>query len=190
LKGFFVGWVHGERVMPARKFTPPVNQTIFFLKFEKNSPMLKSTKAQVDAFLAQKDVAVAGYSRDPKKFGHMLYKTLKEKGYQVYPVNPAGGEAPGGEPIYSAVPELPEHVRALVVVTKPEVSPQVVREALNRGVDHLWIQQMSDGKVLQKELSEVSANVIFGRCILMHAHPTGIHKFHRWLAGVFGRLPK
>jgi uncharacterized protein len=174
----------------ARKFAHPVNQMEFFAKFGKNSSMLKSTKAQVDAFLAQKDVAVAGYSRDPKKFGHMLYKTLKEKGYTIYPVNPAGGEAPGGEAIYPDVQTLPGHVRSLVVVTKPDVSARVVREALDRGVDHLWIQQMSDSKELQEELSEASVNVINGRCILMHAHPTGIHKFHRWLAGVFGRLPK
>ncbi len=152
--------------------------------------MLKSTRAQVDAFLAQKDIAVAGYSRDPKKFGHMIYKTLKEKGYRIYPINPAGGEAPGGETIYPGLSALPDHVRSLLVVTKPDVSSQVVREALNRGVDHLWIQQMSGSKELHKDLSEAPASVINGRCILMHAHPTGIHKFHRWLAGVFGRLPK
>jgi uncharacterized protein len=152
--------------------------------------MLKSTKAQVDAFLAQKDIALAGYSRDPKKFGHMLYKTLKEKGYRIYPVNPAGGEAPGGEEIHTDLSALPAHIRTLLVVTKPEVSAQVVREGLDRGMDHLWIQQMSGSRELQKELAEVATNVVYGRCILMHAHPTGIHKFHRWLAGIFGKIPK
>lgn len=151
--------------------------------------MLKSSRIQVDAFLAQKDVALAGYSRDPKKFGHTLFKTLKEKGYHVHPVNPAGGMTPDGEPIYGRVSELPEHVQSLLVATKPDVSAMVVREALDRGVEHLWIQQMSGNGDLERVLAEASPNVVYNRCILMHAHPTGIHKFHRWLAGVFGRLP-
>ena len=30
---------------------------------------------------------------------------------------------------------------------------------------------------------------VHGECILMFGQPGGIHKFHRWMRGVFGRLP-
>ncbi len=66
------------------------------------------SKASVDNFLRQEHIALAGYSRDTKKFGHVAYKTLKEKGYTLYPVNPSGGTAPGGETIYTDIETLPE----------------------------------------------------------------------------------
>lgn len=108
--------------------------------------MHASDKARIDAFLDQPDIGLAGYSRNPRKFGHTIYKTLKEKGYRLFPVNPAGGEAPGGETIYPDVASLPGEVNALVVVTRADVTPVVVDQALLKGIDYLWIQQMSGSK--------------------------------------------
>ncbi len=152
--------------------------------------MHASDKALIDAFLDQPDIGLAGYSRNPRKFGHTIYKTLKEKGYRLFPVNPAGGEAPGGETIYPDVASLPGEVNALVVVTRADVTPVVVDQALLKGIDYLWIQQMSGSKQLYASLAPKDVNAICGRCILLHAQPEGIHKFHRWLLGLFGQLPE
>lgn len=149
-----------------------------------------ATRQNIDSFLAQQHIAVAGYSRNPKKFGTILYDTLKEKGYQVYAVNPAGGTTPGGQPVFPDMSALPAQVKALVVVTKPEASVAVVDQALEKGIDNIWVQQMSDNQQVKDRLAGAQVNHVTGRCILMHASPTGIHKFHRWIAGVFGRLPK
>ncbi len=46
--------------------------------------MEKSPKTLIDEFLAQQEIALAGYSHQPKKFGHSVYKTLKEKGYIMH----------------------------------------------------------------------------------------------------------
>ncbi len=37
--------------------------------------------------------------------------------------------------------------------------------------------------------SELGLNAVLGECILMFAKPAGIHRAHRALAGMFGRLP-
>jgi predicted CoA-binding protein len=34
-----------------------------------------------------------------------------------------------------------------------------------------------------------SIDAVHGECIMMFAKPTGIHRFHRWLWGVLGKLP-
>lgn len=149
-----------------------------------------ASKENIDAFLAQQHVAVAGYSRNPKKFGTILFNTLRQKGYQMYAVNPAGGTTAEGQPVYPDVAALPAHVRALVVVTKPEVSEGVLDQALQQGIDNVWIQQMSENKQVLERLGQSTINHVSGCCILMHASPTGFHKFHRWIAGVFGRLPR
>ncbi len=148
------------------------------------------SKASVDDFLGQEHIALAGYSRDTKKFGHVVYKTLKEKGYTLYPVNPSGGTASGGETIYTDVESLPPEVKALLVVTKPGITKGVVEKALSNGFEHIWIQQMSGDKQLYEALAQKEINAVCGSCILLHAQPTGIHKFHRWLVGLVGRLPK
>ena len=150
---------------------------------------MKATKVQIDEFLTQPHIALAGYSRKTSGFGHQVYKSLKEKGYNLYPVNPAGGTTPEGEKIYENLSVLPHEVRALYVVTPPTASPAVVAEGLKQGFTHFWVQQMSDNEEVKKMLAH-EPNVIMRQCILMHTSPSGIHKFHRWLAGVFGMLPK
>ncbi len=46
------------------------------------------TKASVENFLSQKNIAVVGVSRNTKNFGNTIYRSLKKKGYNVYPINP------------------------------------------------------------------------------------------------------
>ena len=49
---------------------------------------MKATKASIDTFLSTHKIAIAGVSRDPKKFGYLVFQQLKEKGFEVYPINP------------------------------------------------------------------------------------------------------
>lgn len=42
----------------------------------------------VHQFLAPKKLAIAGASRDPKKFGGTAVKDLKKRGFELFPVNP------------------------------------------------------------------------------------------------------
>ncbi len=152
--------------------------------------MKATEKTRIDNFLSQQHIALAGYSRSPKKFGHEVYRILKDKGYTVYPVNPAGGMTPDGAEIYPNLQVLPAEVKALLVVTKPDVTPAIIEQALAAGFEHLWIQQMSGSKQLYNRLCAQHEHAVCGKCILLHAQPSGIHKFHRWLAGLVGRLPK
>lgn len=147
-------------------------------------------KQKIDFFLSQRYIAVVGYSRDAKKFGAQVYDLLRTKGYQVFAVNPAGGETLGKEPIFSCIADLPDEVKALWIGTKPEVTNQLIGEARDKGINHLWVQQMAGNEETHAKLDNSGMNYISKRCIFMYANPTGFHKFHRWLAGLFGQLPK
>ncbi len=151
--------------------------------------METSPKTLIDQFLQQQHIALAGYSHKPGKFGHQVYQTLKKKGYVIHPVNPKGGSTPDGEEVYRDIQSLPDNINALLVMTRPEVTPLVVEEAMGKGISHLWIQQMSGSKMLKEKLLSLKQEVVYNRCILLHANPTGIHKFHRRILGLFGRLP-
>ena len=47
-----------------------------------------TSKKIVEEFLTQKKIAVVGVSRKKTKFGNAIYKELRQKGYNVFPVNP------------------------------------------------------------------------------------------------------
>ena len=151
---------------------------------------MKATKASIDLFLASHRVALAGVSRDPKKFGHQVFKQLKEKGYEVYPVNPQA-DFIDGTPCFRSVSALPVNVHSLVIVTPKKQTREIVAEAISKGIDSLWIQQMSDTPEAIELTRTHPVNLVTGECILMHTDPvTGFHKFHRNLRRFFGRMPK
>ncbi len=143
----------------------------------------------IDAFLGNRHIALAGYSQFRNKFGHTVYRSLKEKGYVIHPVNPCGGIAPGGEPVHQDLNSLAPEVEALLIVTRPGVTLQLLDQALERGIRHLWIQQMSGDKAVKEKLAQKQVDAVYNRCILLHANPTGIHKFHQSILKLFGRLP-
>jgi len=57
---------------------------------------MQSIKEAAAAFLATKRVAVSGVSRTPRTHGSdNVYRWLRERGYQVFAVNPNTGRVEG-----------------------------------------------------------------------------------------------
>jgi predicted CoA-binding protein len=53
------------------------------------------------------------------------------------------------------------------------------------------MQQGSESEKAINYCNENGIDVIHGECILMFAEPVeSIHKFHKWLWKIFGKLPK
>ena len=146
------------------------------------------TKQQIEAFLAPKSFAIAGVSRNPKKFGGSVYAEMKKKGYTVYPINPHA-ETIGGDPCYASVSALPGEVKHLLVVTPKADTDKVIREAIDKGITRIWVQQMSETPDTLRLAEGNRVDLITGKCIFMFTDPRGIHKFHRMVMGLFGRLP-
>jgi uncharacterized protein len=148
-----------------------------------------STLKQINEFIGSQPIALVGVSRNPKKFGYSAYKELKEKGMNIIPVNPEADEIMG-EKSYRNVSSLPSEVKGIIVFTKKDKTASVVKEAKEKGIKQIWIQQMADTKEALDELSGTDINYVTGECILMHYKPNSIHKFHRAIVKFFGRLPK
>ena len=148
-----------------------------------------TTLKQINAFLDSQPIALVGVSRNPKKFGYVAFKELKEKGMKIIPVNPQADDIMG-EKSYPNVKMLPDEVRSLIVLTKKDKTASVIREAKEKGIKQIWIQQMSDTKEAIDELKDSDIQFISGECILMHYKPNSFHKFHGSLKKLFGRFPK
>lgn len=151
---------------------------------------MKATRSSIESFLATRKIAVAGVSKDQKKFGHIVFKTLIEKGFEIFPINPTT-DMIASTPCFRNVSALPVNVHNLLILTPRKQTHEVVAEAVRKGIDHIWIQRGSETRETVDLIKAHKINLITGECILMHADPvTGIHKFHRTLKKLFGMMPK
>lgn len=148
-----------------------------------------ATLGQIEKFIATEPVALIGVSRNPKKFGYAAFKELKEKGMNVVPVNPFTNEIFGVK-AFPDIHSLPAEIRSVIIMTKKEQTASVVREAREKGITQIWIQQMSDSPEAIEELKASNIEYITKECILMHYKPNGMHKFHGSIKKFFGLFPK
>ena len=146
------------------------------------------SKTILDDFLAQASLALAGVSRGGGKFGNKVLKDLTGKGYEILPVHPAATEI-GGVPCSPSLADLPSEVGGLVLVVPPLQTERLVREARDVGITRVWMQPGAESEDAIQFCRDHNIEVIYDECIMMHADPKGIHKAHRWLRGVFGKLP-
>ncbi len=148
------------------------------------------TKKEIEIFFEPKKLAIVGVSRDAKKFGHLVFKDLKAKGYSVYPVNPNADKI-DGERCYKSVKDLPDDIRSVLILTPKQETDSILMEVINKGIINIWVQQMSETNQTIKIAEEYQKEIIHKKCIYMFAEPvTGIHKFHRAILKLFGMLPK
>ncbi|MCX6282498.1 MAG: CoA-binding protein [Bacteroidetes bacterium] len=151
---------------------------------------MKTSRKSIESFLAGRKLAIAGVSRDPKKFGHTVYLDLKKKGFELYPVNPVA-DFIEGTPFFHSVSALPIDVKHLLLVTPKSKTLEVLKEAIAKGIDNIWIQQMSETREALDYLNDKQVSLVAKQCILMWTEPvSSIHKFHRNIKRFFGALPK
>lgn len=149
-----------------------------------------TTLNEIQKFLAPKKMAMAGVSRNPKKFGGSVFKELKTKGFELYPINQNADEIQGVK-CYKSVSDLPDDVKHLFIVTPKDSTSSVAGQAISKGMDMIWIQQKSDTPEAVEAIKEAGIPLIHKKCIMMFADPVkGPHNFHRFLAKVFGGYPK
>jgi hypothetical protein len=148
-----------------------------------------TTLKQINDFIDSQPIALVGVSRNPKKFGYAVFKELKEKGMKLIPVNPEADQILG-EKSFTSVSKLPDNVKSILIMTKKDKTAAVVREAKEKGIKQIWIQQSSDSKEALDELNGSDISYISGQCILMHYKPHSIHKFHGSIKKFFGSFPK
>jgi len=149
-----------------------------------------TSKKLVDEFVAQKNLAVIGVSRNPRKFGNYIYRELKGKGYNVYPINSNVHEIEG-DTCYPTLMNLPQKADAVVINVPPEETEKIVKDVHQAGIKKVWMQQGSQSKEAEKYCEENGIDFISNECIIMFAQPTGFgHRAHKWIWGVLGKLPE
>ncbi len=122
----------------------------------------------VEEFLSQKTLAIVGASRDRQKYGNIVYRNLRSRGFQVFPVNPKSEEIEGDK-CYPDLPSLPEKPDGIVIIVPPVLTKSVVQKAHALGIKHIWMQPGAESEEAVRFCLENDMNVIYNQCILMTA---------------------
>jgi predicted CoA-binding protein len=147
-----------------------------------------TTAERIDAFLAQPALALVGASGRTHHFGNAALRTLRDKGYRVYPIHRRAAQIDGVK-CHSRFDELPEPVGGVVIVVPPPQAVDVIHAAARAGITRVWLQQGAESLEALNECDRLGLDVVAGECILMFANPTGIHRAHRFVANLLHRIP-
>jgi len=147
-------------------------------------------KQSILEFLAPKKIAVAGVSSNTKKFGYAVFKELREKGFDICPINPNLEEVDGVK-AYKSVLDIPDGYEKLFIVTPKKETDLIVIQAAEKGLKHIWVQQTSNTKETEAIAKDLNVDLIHKECIFMFADPVqSIHKFHKAIWKLLGLVPK
>ena len=157
--------------------------------------MPTTIKEAASEFLAERRVAVTGVSREPQNHGaNVVYRRLRERGYEVFAVNPNADELEG-DTSYPDLGSIPGGVEAVVIGTRPEIAEETMRECAELEIGHVWMHRGPGAG----SVSEAAANygrehgitVIDGGCPCMFDPTADLgHKVMRFVFTLNGNVPK
>lgn len=121
----------------------------------------------IEDYLRKQNIfAVVGVSTNPEKYGHQVYKDLKEAGYVVYAINPHIDEVLGDR-CYHSLSELPEKPDVVDTVVPPEVTEEIVKECKELGIKRVWMQPGSESENAIRFCEENDINVVHDVCVMV-----------------------
>lgn len=148
-----------------------------------------------DRFLASKRIAVTGVSRNPTGHGgNVVYQRLRERGYEVFAVNP-NADTVEGDPCFLDLKSIPGGVDAVVIATRSSAAEQTMRECVELGIEQVWMHRAFGAGSVSDEAAaygrERGVTVVDGGCPLMFGPcDDGAHRFMRRVFTWSGKVPK
>jgi predicted CoA-binding protein len=113
-------------------------------------------------------VAVVGATDDPRKYGSVIYRDLKRKGFEVYPINP-NRPTVDGDPTYPSLAALPVEPTIVNVVVPPATALEVLVGANSLGYRNVWLQPGAESPEALTYLQEEDFNYLANACIMVES---------------------
>lgn len=156
---------------------------------------MHTVKEAASTFLNLERIAVTGVSRTPQSHGgNIVYRRLKERGYDVFPVNPNADEVEGDR-CYHDLKSIPADLQGVVIATRPEAADSTVQECIELGIGHVWMHRaFGAGSVSPSAAATARRHgieVIDGGCPLMFGPAAdGGHALLRFVCTLTGKVPR
>lgn len=116
--------------------------------------------------MSKPTVAIVGASADRTKFGNKAVRAFLAQGYEVYPVNPRGGEIEGLE-VYQTLAEVPvERLTRVSMYVPPAVGLELVDDVAAKGCDEFWLNPGSESEALVEKARRLGLEPIIACSIV------------------------
>ena len=110
--------------------------------------------------MAKPRVAILGASADRQKFGNQSVRAHLQHGYEVFPVNPKGGEIEGLT-VYPSLLDVPGgRLERISVYLPTHVGFTLLDEIAAKGCHELWLNPGSESEQLVERAEQLGLNVI------------------------------
>jgi predicted CoA-binding protein len=144
-------------------------------------------------FLGQKRLAVVGVSKEPRDFSRVLFRELRQRGYEAVPVNPGASDIEGDR-CFPRVQDIDPPIDNALLMTNPTVTETVVRDCIAAGVKRVWLYRGGGKGSVSKAAVELCEKngiaVIPGECPFMFFPETGwVHRFHGFIRKIARTYP-
>jgi predicted CoA-binding protein len=113
-------------------------------------------------------VAVVGATDNPSKYGYVIYRDLKRKGFKVFPVNPRR-ERVDGDPAYRSLRDLPEPPTIVNIVVPPKVTAKILKDCLELGYRNVWLQPGAESPETMTFLQKHDFQYLANACIMVQS---------------------
>lgn len=120
----------------------------------------------IKEFMAQKQFAVVGATDNTGKYGHQIFKNLKSRGYEVYPVNPKFKELEGTR-CYASLSNIPVKVDVVDFVVPPKVTEEILKECKELGLSRIWLQPGSESEAAIAFCHKNNLKVVHDVCVML-----------------------
>ena len=125
---------------------------------------------RIERFLAAGPFGVAGASTRRHKYGNKVLRCYIQDGREAWPINPHSTEVEGRTcyPDLASLSKAQGEVGAVSIITPPAVTEAIVAGAIERGIEHLWMQPGAESPAAVARAEEAGLNVISGGpCLLV-----------------------
>lgn len=113
-------------------------------------------------------IAVIGATDNLEKYGSIIYRDLKGRGYQVLAVNPSR-DTVDDDPCYPTLRDLPEKPDLIDFVVPARVGLEVARTAAALSMNNLWLQPGAESPDLIDYLEDSGLDFDYESCIMVSA---------------------
>lgn len=120
----------------------------------------------IKEFMDQKRFAVVGATDNPEKYGNRVVKNLRDRGYEVYPVNPKLEEVEGLK-CYASIAEIPVSVDVVDFVVPPNATEGILKQCKDLGLDRIWLQPGSESEPAIVFCQDNNLKVVHSVCVML-----------------------
>ena len=113
-------------------------------------------------------IAVVGATDHLEKYGAIIYRDMKARGYRVVAVNP-NTDTVDDDPAYPSLRDLPEKPDIIDFVVPADIGLSVAKTAVEVGLNNIWLQPGAESGELVSYLENSGIDFDYDTCIMVRA---------------------